>query len=43
MGLIETCILGNINPFKYLASLIENEIKVAARPDKWLPWNYQEN
>ncbi|MEJ2472222.1 MAG: transposase [Desulfuromonadales bacterium] len=40
MGLIETCVLAETNPFEYLVTLIEKATEVKASPQKWLPWNY---
>ncbi|MFC1848582.1 Druantia anti-phage system protein DruA [candidate division CSSED10-310 bacterium] len=40
MGLIETCVLAETNPFDYLVTLIEKASDVKAAPEKWLPWNY---
>ena len=42
MGLIHTCELNKVNPFDYLTKLQKNKDRIAAEPEKWLPWNYQE-
>ncbi len=42
MGLIHTCELNKINPFDYLTQLQKNKDRIAAEPEKWLPWNYQQ-
>lgn len=31
----------NVNPCKYMMSLLENEAAVIAQPKNWLPWVYQ--
>jgi len=43
MSLIHTCKLNAINAFEYLKALARFSDKVSAQPDRWLPWNYQEN
>lgn len=42
MSLIETCKSNGINPFDYLTTLQRYHHKVKQNPDRWLPWNYQE-
>ena len=42
MSLIHTCELGKVNPFDYLTELERHATAVAANPQDWLPWNYQE-
>jgi transposase len=42
MSLIYTCQLNEVNPFDYLTQLQEHAEQVAANPQRWLPWNYQE-
>jgi hypothetical protein len=41
MSLIYTCELNGINAFDYLNQLQLNAADVAERPDRWMPWNYQ--
>ncbi len=41
MSLIHTCELCEVGPFDYLSELHRNADRVAAAPDRWLPWNYQ--
>lgn len=43
MSLIHTCRLGQINPFDYLTTLVENADRVRAHPAPWLPWNYRDS
>ncbi len=43
MGLIHTCELNQVNPFDYLTEVQKNQPTIAADPEKWMPWNYQEN
>ena len=43
MSLIHTCALSKINPFEYLTALHKHASAVFKNPQKWLPWNYQEN
>jgi hypothetical protein len=42
MSLIHTCRLNDVNPFEYLTALQKHAKRVRAEPNKWLPWNYQE-
>jgi rubredoxin len=42
MSLIHTCRLNEVNPFGYLTALQKHATRVRAEPNKWLPWNYQE-
>lgn len=42
-SLIYTCHLAKQNPHHYLTELQHNKAAVLAEPDRWLPWNYQEN
>ncbi len=42
MGLIHTAVRNNINPFDYLNALQDYRKEVAASPELWLPWMYQE-
>jgi transposase len=41
MSLIYTCQLNDVNPFDYLTELQRHSDKVAAAPERWLPWNYR--
>ncbi len=41
MSLIYTCQLNEGNPFDYLTQLQEHADELAARPERWLPWNYR--
>ena len=43
MSLIHTCFLGKVNPFEYLIALQKNKVNLFANPQRWLPWNFQEN
>jgi hypothetical protein len=42
MSLIYTCELNEANPFDYLIQLQDHANAVAARPERWMPWNYRE-
>lgn len=42
MSLIHTCELNDVNPFDYLTELQRHADEVAAAPEAWLPWSYQE-
>jgi len=42
MSLIFTCNLCKVNPFEYLKALQENSALIAEKPEKWMPWNYQD-
>jgi transposase len=41
MSLIYTCQLSEVNPFDYLTQLQQHADELAARPERWLPWNYR--
>jgi hypothetical protein len=41
MSLIHTCELCGASPFDYLVTLEKNANAVAAHPEHWLPWSYQ--
>ena len=43
MTLIYTCRQCGASPMDYLAELQKNATEVALHPDRWLPWNYEEN
>jgi transposase len=42
MSLIHTCQLNNVDPFDYLIELQRHAADLAARPAKWMPWNYRD-
>ncbi|HEY1216419.1 MAG TPA: transposase, partial [Bryobacteraceae bacterium] len=42
MSLIHTCELCGANAFDYLTELQKHAIELAARPARWMPWNYRE-
>ena len=42
MSLIQTARLNGVDPLRYLTALLDNLAAVAARPDGWTPWAYQE-
>ena len=42
MSLIHTAVAANINPFDYLNALQLHSSDVQARPEQWLPWNFQD-
>ena len=42
MRLIETCRINQINPKEYLNYLQQNVKEVKLKPDKYLPWLYDE-
>lgn len=41
-SLIYTCDLAKQNPHHYLIALQKHQSKVLAKPEDWLPWNYQD-
>ena len=41
MSLIHTCQLNDVNPFEYLTELQRHAADLGARPEDWMPWNYQ--
>jgi hypothetical protein len=43
MSLIQTCISAGKNPYEYLLTLHKNKKLVFKFPEKFLPWNYEEN
>jgi transposase len=43
MSLIYTCELCGVNPFDYLTELERHADELAANPQHWMPWNYQES
>jgi transposase len=42
MSLIYTCQLNEANPFDYLTELQRHTDHLAADPELWMPWNYQD-
>ena len=42
MSLIYTCGLNQVNPFDYLTQLQRHVEALAARPERWMPWNYRD-
>ncbi|MEO8592056.1 MAG: hypothetical protein ABI759_01935 [Candidatus Solibacter sp.] len=42
MSLIHTAELSGANSFDYLTELQRHAAELAARPAKWMPWNYRE-
>jgi transposase len=42
MSLIHTCQLNDLDPFDYLTELQRHAANLAARPEKWMPWNYRD-
>ena len=43
MSIIHTCMLNGVNPFDYLTELERHPAKLRENPEKWLPWNYEQN
>ena len=43
MSLAATAVHNGADPLHYLTALIDNEARVKANPDAWLPWNYQDH
>jgi len=43
MSMIATCTQSGVNAFEYFNLLQRENQKVVANPEKYLPWNYQEN
>ncbi len=43
MSIIHTCILNGVNPFDYLTELERHPTHIRENPEKWLPWNYEQN
>ena len=43
MSMIATCAQSGVNAFEYFNLLQRDNQKVIANPEKYLPWNYQEN
>ena len=43
MSLIHTCSLNAVNPFDYLTALEKHSADIREYPEKWLPWNYEQN
>lgn len=42
MSLIHTCQLCGANPFQYLSEVERHADELSSKPDRWMPWNYQE-
>lgn len=42
MSLIYTCQLCKVNAFEYLTELLRHADKLAASPQRWMPWNYRQ-
>jgi len=42
-SVIYTCVLSGINPLHYLVALQEHKEQIVKEPERWLPWNYQDN
>jgi hypothetical protein len=42
MSLVYTCHLNDANPFDYLMELKLHAEVLAASPELWMPWNYQD-
>lgn len=43
MSIIHTCMLNGVNPFDYLTELEKHPAHLRENPEKWLPWNYEQN
>ncbi len=43
MSIIYTCSLSKINPFNYLVAIQKHSKEIFKNPEKWLPWNYDQN
>lgn len=41
MSTIETCVMNEVNPWKYLLAIQEHQKKVRKHPELWLPWCYE--
>ena len=41
MSTIETCVMNEINPWKYLLAIQEHQEKVKKHPALWVPWAYE--
>lgn len=41
MSTIETCVLNQVNPWKYLVAIQEHQEKVRKDPELWVPWEYE--
>ena len=40
-SVIATCVQAGVNALEYLVAVQEHRQEVFARPEAWLPWNYQ--
>jgi hypothetical protein len=43
MSLVQTAKEAEINPREYLLALHQNKDLVKISPEKWFPWNFQQN
>ncbi len=41
MTVIHTAVLRDVNPLKYLTSLLAHPREVRDAPEQWLPWTYK--
>lgn len=41
MSIIETCIYNNVNPWKFLIILQEQQADIRRNPQLWAPWCYE--
>ena len=41
MSLITTAKLAGVDAFRYLSAVLENQGRVGAEPDEWLPWTWE--
>lgn len=42
MSLIQTAEMSHKNPLHYLTTLLKHREQIAASPEHWLPWNYEQ-
>lgn len=42
-SVIYTCAMAGVNPLTYLTVLQEHKNQIVKEPERWLPWNYQDN
>jgi len=42
-SVIYTCALAGVNPLTYLTVLQQHRNQIVKEPERWLPWNYQNN
>ncbi len=43
MSVIYTASLTGANPYEYLIAVQKHRSEVLKSPERWMPWNYQEN